>query len=92
MQTNNIHNNVNTKPNQLINHSNNPLQGQTLEIILNELGAHYGWTELGLTIKINCFITDPTIKSSLVFLRKTPWARKKVENLYMDTDWSRPIS
>ena len=74
-----------------MNHKTNPLQGKTLEIILNELVAHYGWPELGLTIKIKCFTTDPSIKSSLTFLRKTPWARKKVEDLYLDTDWSRSV-
>ena len=72
-------------------HPNNPLHGKTLEAILNELVAHYGWQELALTITIKCFQTDPSIKSSLIFLRKTPWARKKVENLYIDTDWSRPV-
>jgi uncharacterized protein (DUF2132 family) len=67
-----------------MNTESNPLQGKTLESILNELVANYGWLELGLTIKIKCFQTDPSIKSSLIFLRKTPWARKKVESLYLD--------
>ena len=62
---------------------NNPLHGKTLEMILNELVAHFGWSELGYKIKINCFISDPSIKSSLKFLRKTPWARKKIEDLYL---------
>ena len=62
---------------------NNPLHGQTLEKILNDLVAHYGWRELGERIKIRCFARDPSVKSSLKFLRKTPWARKKVENLFI---------
>ncbi len=63
--------------------ANNPLHGKTLEMILNELVAKYGWPELGYRIRINCFLSDPGIKSSLKFLRKTPWARKKVEELYI---------
>lgn len=62
---------------------NNPLHGKTLEMVLNELVAKYGWPALGHMIRINCFNDDPSIKSSLKFLRKTPWARKKVEDLYM---------
>lgn len=62
---------------------NNPLHGLTLESILNALVEFYGWEELGERIKINCFAKDPSIKSSLKFLRKTPWARTKVENLYL---------
>ncbi len=65
--------------------NNNPLHGKTLEMILNELVARYGWPELGYRIRINCFLLDPDIKSSLKFLRKTPWARKKVEDLYLAT-------
>jgi uncharacterized protein (DUF2132 family) len=61
----------------------NPLHGKTLESILTELVDFYGFPELSLAIDINCFKTDPTIKSSLTFLRKTPWARTKVENLYI---------
>ncbi len=64
---------------------NNPLHGKTLEAILNHLVAHYGWDELGYRININCFINDPSINSSLTFLRKTPWARKKVEDLYLES-------
>ena len=64
---------------------NNPLHGKTLENILNELVAHYGWPELGYRIRINCFLDDPSVSSSLKFLRKTPWARKKVEDLYVET-------
>ncbi|MBK8311608.1 MAG: DUF2132 domain-containing protein [Chitinophagaceae bacterium] len=63
--------------------SNNPLHGKTLESILIELQKHFGWDELGNMIRINCFISDPSITSSLKFLRKTPWARKKVEDLYI---------
>jgi uncharacterized protein (DUF2132 family) len=64
---------------------NNPLHGITLETILNHLVDRYGWEELGERININCFINDPSIKSSLTFLRKTPWARKKVEDLYIES-------
>jgi len=64
---------------------NNPLHGKTLEMILNELVAHYGWGELAYRIRINCFLSDPSIQSSLKFLRKTQWARTKVEELYVDT-------
>lgn len=64
---------------------NNPLHGKTLEFILNFLVAKYGWEELGTRIPVNCFIHDPSIKSSLTFFRKTPWARKKVEDLYLDS-------
>jgi uncharacterized protein (DUF2132 family) len=65
--------------------SNDPLHGKTLEAILTHLVAHFGWEELGRRIRINCFISNPSIKSSLTFLRKTPWARKKVEELYIRT-------
>ena len=65
--------------------ANNPLHGKTLEMVLNELVARYGWPELGYRIRINCFLDDPSIKSSLKFLRKTPWARKKVEDLYIES-------
>jgi uncharacterized protein (DUF2132 family) len=65
--------------------NNNILHGKTLEMILNELVAQHGWPELGYRIRINCFLDDPSIKSSLKFLRKTPWARKKVEDLYIET-------
>ena len=66
---------------------NNKLHGKTLEMVLNELVAYYGWPELGYRIRINCFLSDPSIKSSLKFLRKTPWARKKVEDLYLETEF-----
>jgi uncharacterized protein (DUF2132 family) len=62
---------------------NNPLHGITLEMILSRLVDLYGWNELGRIIKIRCFNHDPSITSSLKFLRKTPWARKKVEDLYL---------
>ena len=62
--------------------SNDPLHGKTLEVVLTDLVTHYGWKDLGEIIKINCFNNNPGIKSSLTFLRKTPWARKKVEDLY----------
>lgn len=64
---------------------NDPLHGVTLEQIVNHLVEHYGWRELGGRIRINCFNSDPSVKSSLKFLRKTPWARKKVEDLYIAT-------
>ena len=64
----------------------NPLHGQTLEKIVNSLVAHYGWSELGKRINIRCFNSDPSVKSSLKFLRKTPWARKKVEDLFIAMD------
>ena len=64
---------------------NNPLHGVTLEQIVNSLVEHYGWDELGKRINIRCFINDPSVKSSLKFLRKTPWARKKIEDLYIAT-------
>jgi uncharacterized protein (DUF2132 family) len=65
-----------------------PLHGITLEMILTRLVDHYGWERLGGKIAINCFKKDPSIKSSLTFLRKTPWARKKVETLYLRTRFS----
>jgi uncharacterized protein (DUF2132 family) len=64
---------------------NNPLHGIKLAEIVQYLVSEYGWEELALRIKINCFKSNPTIKSSLKFLRQTPWARTKVENLYLRT-------
>ncbi|QTA78401.1 DNA-binding domain-containing protein, VF530-like [Desulfonema limicola] len=64
---------------------NNLLHGVTLENIVNSLVEHYGWSKLGKRIKIKCFNNDPSVMSSLKFLRKTPWARKKVEELYIAT-------
>ncbi|TAN40417.1 MAG: DUF2132 domain-containing protein [Nitrospirae bacterium] len=63
--------------------SSDPLHGVTLEMILTELVENYGWEEMGRTIRIRCFTFDPSIKSSLQFLRRTPWARKKVETMYL---------
>lgn len=63
---------------------NNPLHGVKLEQIITELEANYGWEYLGYTINIRCFNSDPSVKSSLKFLRRTPWARTKVENLYLE--------
>lgn len=63
--------------------SNNPLHGVTLEAMLTELHAHYGWDGLASRIKVRCFSHDPSIKSSLAFLRRTPWARDKVEALFL---------
>lgn len=64
---------------------NNPLHGLKLEAILTQLVEHYGWDELSRIITINCFSHEPSIKSSLKFLRRTPWARAKVEQLYLST-------
>jgi uncharacterized protein (DUF2132 family) len=61
----------------------NPLHGLTLETIVTDLVAHYGWTALGERIPVRCFQSNPSIKSSLAFLRRTPWARDKVEGLYL---------
>ena len=61
----------------------NPLHGLTLEIILKALVAHFGWAELGERIPVRCFTHDPSVGSSLKFLRKEPWAREKVEGLYL---------
>ena len=63
--------------------SRDPLHGVTLERMINELVDHYGWDGLGQRINIRCFTHDPSVKSSLSFLRKTPWAREKVEALYI---------
>ena len=66
-------------------HKNDSLFGKTLESILNYLVDEYGWESLGQYIKINCFVSDPSVKSSLKFLRKTKWVRNKVEELYLET-------
>jgi uncharacterized protein (DUF2132 family) len=63
---------------------NNPLHGKTLEAILQHLVEYYGWQELGLRIRLRCFTDNPSMQSSLKFLRKTPWAREKVETLYLE--------
>ena len=65
--------------------TNDPLHGVTLEQIVNNLVEFYGWDELGKRIDINCFNSNPSVKSSLKFLRKSPWARQKVEVLYIAT-------
>jgi uncharacterized protein (DUF2132 family) len=70
--------------------ANNPLHGLTLETILTRLVARYGWAELGQIIDIRCFNLDPSIASSLKFLRRTPWARAKLEELYMSTEFDSP--
>ncbi|MEA9389314.1 VF530 family protein [Acerihabitans sp. TG2] len=69
---------MNTSP------SKDPLHGKTLEMLVNELVTHFGWAELAKRVNINCFKNDPSVKSSLKFLRRTPWARAEVEALYLD--------
>jgi uncharacterized protein (DUF2132 family) len=64
-------------------HPRDPLHGVTLEAIVRALEAHFGWAELAVRIPVRCFTHDPSINSSLKFLRKTPWAREKVEGLYL---------
>jgi len=66
----------------------NDLHGVTLEAMVTRLQAHYGWEQLGRKIDINCFISDPSVKSSLKFLRRTPWARAQVEELYQTTTFA----
>jgi uncharacterized protein (DUF2132 family) len=61
----------------------NPLHGVTLEAMLETLVAHFGWPELGRRVPIRCFLSEPSVASSLKFLRKTPWARAKVDSLYL---------
>lgn len=68
--------------------SQDPLHGVTLKMIVTQLQEKYGWEELGRRINIKCFTTDPGISSSLKFLRRTPWARQKVEALYLQTSWA----
>ncbi len=65
---------------------NNPLQGVTLEALLTELVARHGWDGLARLVDIRCFKSDPSIKSSLTFLRRTPWARSRVEQIYIDRE------
>lgn len=64
-------------------HPNNPLHGITLKVLLTELVEHYGWDTLAESIEIRCFYNNPSLNSSLKFLRKTPWAREKVEAMYL---------
>lgn len=68
--------------------SRDPLHGVTLEVLLTRLVEKYGWAELARRVDIKCFSTDPSIASSLKFLRKTPWARQKVEALYLQNPWT----
>ncbi len=70
--------------------SNDPLHGVTLEQIVRELVAELGWAELGRRVAVRCFLHDPSVKSSLTFLRKTPWARAKVEAIYVELQARRP--
>ena len=72
-------------PGMITPKSNDPLHGVTLEQIVTRLAEEYGWEELGRRIPIRCFLHDPSVKSSLTFLRKTPWARQKVEALYVQS-------
>ena len=74
---------MNNKPTTNNQQPNNPLHGVKLVDILEQLVEHYGWEKLGSKIDINCFQSNPSIKSSLKFLRRTPWARNKVEQLYL---------
>ena len=67
---------------------NNPLHGLTLQLIVETLVERLGWEQMHRQVKINCFSSDPSVKSSLKFLRKTPWARSKVEELYLNTQHS----
>lgn len=71
---------------------NNPLHGKTLAYIIEYLVEQYGWDELGQRIRINCFTDNPSLQSSLKFLRKTEWARKKVEDLYIKTVKQNPTT
>lgn len=73
------------------NNPNDPLHGITLEKVVNKLVEFYGWEELGRKVNINCFNSDPSVKSSLKFLRKTYWARLKVEKLYLKTFTSSEV-
>jgi uncharacterized protein (DUF2132 family) len=65
-------------------HQNNPLHGITLEMIIKELQSSLGWEELGRKLNVNCFQKDPSVNSCLKFFRKTPWARTKLEKIYLD--------
>lgn len=74
-------------PDQTHLQSNNPLHGATLQHIVECLAEHYGWADLGRIVPIRCFTHEPSVSSSLKFLRRTPWARAKVEALYVETWW-----
>ncbi len=71
--------------------ANNPLHGISLKMIMERLVEHYDWPQLGLQIPLKCFTNNPSIKSSLTFLRRTPWARTKVETLYLRTWFTKKI-
>lgn len=73
-----------------VQQANNPLHGLTLKLIITKLVEYYGWNGLAEHIPVNCFINEPSINSSLKFLRKTPWAREKVEHLYIKTQQKVP--
>jgi uncharacterized protein (DUF2132 family) len=66
-----------------ISHPRDPLHGMTLAMILTQLVERHGWAELGRRLPVRCFLHDPSIKSSLTFLRKTPWARERLEGMYL---------
>ena len=70
---------------EIMSQQNNPLHGVKLQHMVEALVAYYGWAQLAIRIPVRCFTFDPSIKSSLKFLRKTPWAREKIEQLYIDT-------
>jgi uncharacterized protein (DUF2132 family) len=72
-------------------HPRDPLHGVTLEMIINQLVEHYGWEELGRRVPIRSFTNNPGVKSSLHFLRRTPWARKKVEALYLELQSGKKV-
>ncbi|NBX21523.1 MAG: DUF2132 domain-containing protein [Betaproteobacteria bacterium] len=74
---------IDTPPPAPATQANNPLHGKTLEAIVTELASYYGWDGLGERIPVRCFTFEPSVGSSLKFLRKTPWARDKVEGLYL---------
>lgn len=71
--------------------NNDPLHGKTLKMIVEYLVAQYGWEQLWVKIPVNCFANNPSVNSSLTFLRKTPWARKKVEDLYVERIGQKPM-
>ena len=77
---------MNSEPSPKNDQPNNPLHGVKLADILEALVEHYGWEKMAAKVNINCFKSDPSIKSSLTFLRKTPWARDKVEALYLELE------
>lgn len=72
-----------------VSHPRDPLHGITLENILNQLVQRHGWSEMGRRIPVRCFQFNPTVKSSLTFLRKTPWARKRVEDWFIGELWPK---